>query len=294
MTVSTLTIKPSQTALTIAGVRALASLEEDPNINVNDSLAQCFLSQQQLATFADPKQRRDAIGSMNVGSYGYLIARTKLIDQLFCHHLKDGTPQIVLIGAGFDTRAWRFRELNNNTNIFELDLAPTQQWKLECLTSNNGQTQPKQLKFIPTTFNLDSLAKDLLQSGYRADCPTFFIWEGVTPYLNETAVSATLEFVCHHAGPTSQIVFDYIYKDALQTPEDYIGLEQVLQWAEDSGEPFSFGIPKNNIEGFLLARGLKLLKHYSPEALVTEFLQKSDGTTFCQSTSFYCLAHAST
>ena len=90
------------------------------------------------------------------GLYEYMIARTAYFDNIFTDALNKNTPQIVLLGAGYDTRAFRFGELNKATKIIELDIATTQNRKRRCLKKTQID-MPENLSFVPINFDKESV-----------------------------------------------------------------------------------------------------------------------------------------
>ena len=275
---------PSKTAFTASLLRAFATKEADPNIQGSDDMAFLFLEDNILPTYNDNEKRQLFLDeTYKAGGYVYMIARTKLIDHLFQKALNENLSQIVLLGAGFDTRAWRFPSLIQETQIFELDLPITQQWKQECF-AQNGIATHKNPHYVPTTFNLESLESDLKQRGYDPEKKTFFILEGVTYYLSGEAVDKTLQFIYSNSCFGSTLIFDYVYRYVIE--QNWMAAS-----GESTGEHFKFGISEGQIENFLYSRSLKLIKNYSPLELESEFLIKSDGELFKPSIPFFCLAH---
>ena len=119
--------------------------------------------------------------------YGYFIARTAFIDNIFENAINDDIPQIVFLGAGYDTRSYRFIKQLKSTVIFELDINTTQQRKTEILKKNKIDI-PNSLSFVPINFNTDEIADVLSKAGYDKTKKTLFIWEGVTYYLTKEKI----------------------------------------------------------------------------------------------------------
>jgi len=119
-----------------------------------------------------------------------MIARTAYFDSLFVDALKNNFPQIVLLGAGYDTRAYRFANLNKGTQISELNIAPTQNRKKGCLKKARIDI-PQSVKLVPIDFNNESLKDVLEKTGYQSQGKTLFIWEGVSYYLDAESVDST-------------------------------------------------------------------------------------------------------
>jgi len=205
------------------------------------------------------------------GIYEYVIARTKLFDSVFLDALKINFPQIVLLGAGMDTRALRFQAKNTSTRIFELDIPKTQKPKIEIL-NRKGVALPEELVFIPIDFNKQSLSEAMFPAGFEADRKTLFLWEGVTMYLASEAVDSTLSFIQENCAQGSRVVFDYIYGSVLRQENKYYGEQEIFNRVSQAGEGWTFGIEESEIEPFLSERGFKMNAHYTPSELEKKFL----------------------
>jgi len=213
------------------------------------------------------------------GMYEYLLARTMFFDQLFVDALNQGVPQIVLLGAGYDTRAYRFAALNKATNILELDIETTQNRKKECLY-RAGIEVPDRVKLVPINFNKESIKDVLERSGYERDKKTVFLWEGVIYYLEPYSVDATLDFVTKHSHHESAITFDYAVTITAQNINDYYGVRRFVRtWREHrSGEPFKFSLAEGELKSFLERRGLTLVNHLNNREIEETFLLHEDGS----------------
>jgi methyltransferase (TIGR00027 family) len=218
-----------------------------------------------------------------------LLIRTRFIDTRLQVAVRVGATQVVILGAGFDSRAYRFPELLKKTQVFEVDQPSTQQIKMRRVRESIGEP-PRNVSYIGVDFRQDDLGIALALAGYRADLETFFIWEGVTMYLPKEAVVETLRWIATHSSPGSCIVFDYAY-EAMIRGIGNIDMDKVPeQWKQavmrfkrlTAGEPWIFGLPDQGEEEFLGGVGLKLRKVLgmnSPEA-VEKYLTRQDGTIF--------------
>ncbi len=124
--------KPSETALFAALRRTIAKKEFNNEKFGPDYLAEYFLPAHFRFFLKFRKIRANTKEKLSIylpGVNEYMIARTAHFDRLFKDALNNETPQIVLLGAGYDSRAYRFLALNQDTKIFELDIAPTQERK---------------------------------------------------------------------------------------------------------------------------------------------------------------------
>jgi len=181
-----------------------------------------------------------------------VVARTRLIDDTLSEFAPEQFGQLVILGAGFDSRPYRLRCLET-LPTFEVDHPDTQQAKREALTRALG-TLPGNITFIPTDFNLRQLGSDMEASGYCASVPTMFLWEGVTNYLNEDAVDATLRW-CAQAAPGSSLLFTYIHSDVLTRPAQFVGADRLFASLNKAGEQLTFGMDPDAMSGYLDCRG---------------------------------------
>jgi len=163
------------------------------------------------------------------GIYEYVIARTRYFDAVFIDSLEKGFDQIVIFGAGFDSRALRFHYLNKgNTILFELDAPITQQNKLKAYLSK-GLFIPQNLVFVPIDFNKESLAEKTAGAGFIAGKKTLFMLEGVTMYLSQDAIQSTFRFIADVSAKGSMIVFDYIYGGVLRKENRLYGEKNIYK-----------------------------------------------------------------
>jgi methyltransferase (TIGR00027 family) len=226
------------------------------------------------------------------GIYEYVLARTKLLDEIFVQALERGFPQIVLLGAGFDTRALRFASQCGGTKVFELDVATTQQPKIDIL-SRKGITLPEELVFVPIDFNRESLPEVLTAAGYEEKQRNLFIWEGVTMYLTPEAVDGTLAFIRESAAAGSIVVFDYIYASVLRREKRHYGEAEIYQMVSRAGEGWTFGLEEGEVEAFLAERGFEIVAHYTPDDLEETYLTAEDGARFGRINGTHCIVVAS-
>ncbi len=196
------------------------------------------------------------------GVNGFLVARDRYIDDVLQDHLDSGLQQFVILGAGFDSRPYRFEQLKRGVKIFEVDHPATQPDKRAKLEKIFGEI-PEYITFVPIDFNTQSLEQRLVEAGYDPALKTLFIWQGVSMYLTSQAVEETLDFVIHHSGPGSAIVFDYIYSAILDGTVRQSEIANMRRYRFMSGEGLTFGIPEGKASEFLKQRGFARVKDVS-------------------------------
>lgn len=199
------------------------------------------------------------------GVIGFLVARCRYMDDYLQEGFKAGLEQLVILGAGLDSRAYRFKQLHDCIKVFEVDHPATQQVKLQKLSKIFGK-QPEHVTYVPIDFNQETLQK-LFDFGYNRTARTLYIWEGVVPYLTAQAVDQTLEFVMKNSGGGSSIIFDYIYASALNAAHKRGEIIRMQLAKRYTGEGLIFGIEEGQIEGFLRARGFTQIQNLTSEDL---------------------------
>jgi methyltransferase (TIGR00027 family) len=218
-----------------------------------------------------------------------LIPRTRFIDSRLQAAIRNGIGQLVILGAGFDSRGYRFADALQNVRVFEVDQPDTQNLKIRRVREAIGGA-PANLSYIPIDFRHERLGDVLERAGYRKDQRTFFIWEGVTMYLPAEAVRETLQWIASNSAAESSIVFDYTYEAAIRMFAT-IDLDKVPEAARaivqrflrlTAGEPWIFGLPDRSEKEYLSGLGLELRKVMgmnSAEA-VESYLTRADGSIF--------------
>jgi len=286
--------RASHTAMMAAIHRFIASKEEQPNFQGPDNLATLFLPAKAkiLLSFSFIRRAlREKLHKKVPGSYEYVTARTNHFDKLFKHALEENIPQIVFLGAGYDTRAIRFKNTIQRTNIFELDAPTTQQHKKKRLQKHNISI-PQQVSFVPINFSKERMDNVLSKAGYDASLKSFFIWEGVTMYLPGEAVRETLAFIKNNSGRDSIVAFDYFYKSFIDGKCDYYGAKELLASVSKTGEPYQFGLEEGKINSFLSENGFDVLSHYAPDEFEKSALYDDNGESIGKMYGFACQVYA--
>jgi methyltransferase (TIGR00027 family) len=184
-----------------------------------------------------------------------VVARTRLIDDTLNAFDDDQLGQLVILGAGFDTRSYRLERLRS-VSVFEVDHPDTQGAKRVVL-QRALRTLPDNVRFVSSDFNLGNLAESITASGYQADQPTVFLWEGVTNYLSEQAVDTTLRWCAQTAQPGSLLIFTYVHSDVLDRPDSFDGSRRLHATLAKVGEKFTFGMDPDKMESYLAERGFE-------------------------------------
>jgi methyltransferase (TIGR00027 family) len=192
------------------------------------------------------------------GWNAYFVARTRFIDDVLEARLGAGLEQVVIMGAGYDSRALRYEQMKTSVNVFEVDHPATQQAKVAKLAEIFGSL-PGHLHLVPVDFTRDTLERRLHDSGYEPDRRTLFIWEGVTMYLTQPAVDEALAFVSRCSGSGSSIIFDYTHPSEIDGTCSRLEATMWRKSVERLGEALLFGIEEGTIEAFLGPRGFSVI-----------------------------------
>jgi methyltransferase (TIGR00027 family) len=274
--------KPSETASFAALRRAIAHKEFNNDRLGPDYMAEYFLDSPApfLIKFKTTREMiKNRLDGFLPGLTEYVIARTAFFDNIFIEALIKKTPQIVLLGAGYDSRAYRFDKLNTATKIIELDSDATQNRKKECLQKAHIDI-PNQVTFVPMDFNQDSLKDKLEKAGYDNQEETLFLWEGVSYYLQPVSVDATLEFVSHNSHNDSVIAFDYAVTISDENIDAYYGVREFAQTMQEhhADEGLLFAIDEGKTGSYLEQRGLKIVNHLDNKEIEGTFLLDESGS----------------
>jgi methyltransferase (TIGR00027 family) len=190
------------------------------------------------------------------GTLGAILCRTRYIDDILKRSLEEGVEQLVILGAGFDSRAYRIAGMDQ-VQVFEVDLPGTRKLKQIRIEKVLGAV-PGNVTLVGINFDQQQLDDILIAAGFQNGKRTLFIWEGVTQYITAEAVNNTLEFVSGYSGVGSAIVFTYVYQgiiDGTHRPEWF---RSFLSFAKRVGSPLRFGFDPVQLEQYLADRGLTL------------------------------------
>jgi methyltransferase (TIGR00027 family) len=166
----------------------------------------------------------------------FIAARSRFAEDRLGDAVADGTRQVVVLGAGLDTFAYRHPYTDIGLTVFEVDHPATQAWKRDRLATA-GIAEPASLTFAPVDFEREHLADGLAAAGFDDARPAYFVWLGVVPYLTGDAITATLRYVAGLGG-AAQVVFDYAEPVTTMTPERQAAFEARTRRLAAIGEPW--------------------------------------------------------
>lgn len=294
--------KPSLSALEVTAYRAIGAKHPDPAIRNGDTLAERFLGSEERdilrkaksdlvlkALTMDTERAWSSLG-IRRGFAQSVHVRTRHIDAMFEEGLASGANQVVILGAGLDSRAYRFAPRLASARVYEVDFPPTQEYKKKRVKEVVGKL-PAYVRYVPIDFTKDDLKTVLEAAGYDRSRKTVFVWEGVTFYIPEAAVDATLRFVAQHSGSGSRIIFDYFVASTLKSP--HATLKDVMSRLEAAKEPMIFGLPDDDRHGFVTKRGLTIVSDVHMSELRARYLPPAEAGSvpeLAKAGSYVCTA----
>ncbi len=209
----------------------------------------------------------------------------------YAQAILDKFDQIIILGAGFDTRAIRFPVGDGHTQIYEFDSNHTQQTKLNLYHRNNIPL-PVNVKFEAIDFVKESLSKRLEAIGFQKSKRCLFLMEGVSMYLEPEAIHNTFRAMTEYMAPHSRVAFDYIYSDVLRHEKQHYGEVAIMKSVSRVNEAWRFGIEKNTIEQFLSNYNLRLVDHMSAKDMEDRYFKDDQGKTLGHVNDTHCLVTA--
>jgi len=248
----------------MAAQRALEDRERPGRRLFEDPFARRFVTRRLALVCA--LRRLPVVGRIAPSLYDWVagpgprasaVARTRVIDDAVCGSVADGIRQVVLLGAGFDTRAYRLACMAS-VDVFEVDQQDTQRRKIAVLAGLEARTA--RVRHVACDFERQRLDRGLLDAGYRADVRSIFVWEGVTNYLSAHAVEAMFGVLAELMAAGSMLVFTYVDRAALcpATAHRFPEAEKWMRAVADAGEPWRFGFDPVEVESFVADKGFSV------------------------------------
>jgi methyltransferase (TIGR00027 family) len=239
---------------------------------VTDEYAPVFLDAAGRATLVAARVGRPVLTAIErrqlAGIATHVLCRHRFLDEHLLAALDDGAEQVLILGAGYDSRAYRFAGPLGGRPVFEVDLPPLSRHKAAVVTRRPDLFGHTAIRRVEIDFRTQSLADRLLDKGFSAGARTFVIWEGVVPYLTADAVDATLTGLRTLCGAGSRLGLDAY--DGTGGPDRLAAVRRfaarTLSWI---GEPVNFGLPAARLAQFLADRGWPVLD-LADAAVLTE------------------------
>jgi methyltransferase (TIGR00027 family) len=279
--------RPSLTAEAVTMARALEQLKPDHERVVDDPWAHLFLSRASrgaLAAWTGSLTGR-VLRRLGPSATTYVPLRHRYIDDHLVEALDRGAEQVVLLGAGYDTRAYRFADRLDGRPVFEVDLAAISQAKAATIAKHAHELPTANVVRVEIDFESQRLEDVLPDAGFEVGRPTFFTWEGVPMYLTRAAVKGTLDAVHDLGGDGSQISHDmwHLVDDPGPLGTARRSVPNALSLI---GEPVTFGVHPEDYEHLLARHGFRLVDIASASELQERY---APGTVAAVDDSLYVL-----
>jgi methyltransferase (TIGR00027 family) len=209
--------RASQTAVYVAMGRAAADGKTDV-ARFSDPTAMALLPDEarhrveRYLTGPPPRTLKEgwARGSLKARA-AMMVARTVAVDDAI---RAAGAPQLVILGAGLDGRAWRMTELRDAV-VFEVDHPDTQRDKRSRVSSLKQAA--REVRFVAVDFERDDLEASLAAAGHDPTRPTTWVWEGVVMYLRRSDIEATMQVIARRSAPGSRLIIVYVAPALIST-----------------------------------------------------------------------------
>ena len=203
------------------------------------------------------------------GLWGSMMARKRYIDDVVTEAVGGSVEAVVNLGAGFDTRAFRLTELAT-VPVWEVDQPENTDIKQRRLRAIFDEVSDH-VTLVPINFDKEGLATVLAAHGYAGSDTALFIWEGVTQYLTEPGIRATMEFLAT-APAGSRLVFTYTPKDFIDGKVLY-GHENLYRRMRVKNTIWHTGFDPVASDDFLGDYGWKVREHLGYDELGERYVE---------------------
>jgi len=280
--------RPSLTAEAVTMARALEHLKPPSERLIDDPWAELFLSapaRRALRAWSGSLTGR-VLRRLGASGTTYVPLRHRFIDDHLLAALAGGADQVVLLGAGYDTRAYRFADELAGRPVFEVDLAAISRTKAATVDRNERELPDANVVRVEIDFESQSLEDVLPAAGFAVGAPTFFVWEGVPMYLTRAAVKGTLDAVHALGGDGSGIAHDmwHLVDDPGPAGTARRSAPGALSLI---GEAVTFGVHPEDYDAFLGRHGFRVVDLALASELRTRY---APDTTAVVDDSLYVLA----
>jgi methyltransferase (TIGR00027 family) len=267
--------RASRTAERVALRRAAHQLIDSPRV-LDDPLALAILTPDDREALLADREKHNA-NPISRALRAFLVVRSRLAEDALTEAVGRGVGQYVVLGAGFDTSAYRSpAAVTASLRVFEIDHPDTQAAKRERLAASNIPIPPN-LTYIAADLSRVALRDALQEGGFDVAAPAFVSWLGVVPYLTLDAITATLT-VLGSLPAGSEVVLDYGVPPSTLPFLQRMVYNQFAKRVAAAGEPWiSYFLP-DELRTLLLQCGFSRVDDYDGDALESRYLaNRKDG-----------------
>lgn len=296
-------MRPS-TAVGVANLRAHHSKYDEPRI-FDDTLATRLIAPAEREFFdrrnldalrklrpdidvetLDPASRVRELPRVR-GALALAVVRARVTEDWLTEATENNCRQYAILGAGFDTFAYRRSDLSNRLAVFEIDHPAGQELK-RARVAAAGLPCPEDLHYLAVDFERESVCKVLIGSTYRRHRKAFFAWLGVSYYLSYIAIDKTLCSISRIAAPGSRLAFDYIDSDAFHPHMGSTRVREMMEFVQELGEPMITGWDPRSLAELLASHGFRIIEALDPRRLQARyFAGRADG--LCATEHFHMI-----
>ena len=215
------------------------------------------------------------------------LCRAAYTEQALKTAVRIGAKQYIILGAGLDTFAFREKDFIEQHQVFEVDHPLTQEDKKQRI-SRAGWAVPENLAFVPVDFAKDSLADQLLNSGFDRSSRAFFSWLGVIYYLPVEAIDKTLGEIGGLCAEGSTLVFDYPDEHFFAAAEQR--MQNTILMAKAGGEAMQTAFSYAALEKLLEKHGFLIYELLTPKEIQSDIIDPAGADMKAFEHVNYCLA----
>lgn len=267
-----------ESASVTAMMRAIMASSELNKINP-DYLAENFITGDWKNFLQSPLESFEILEKRIPGAINYIQIRTKYFDRSLERWLKKyKNSQVVIIGAGFDSRAIRFKNLSGDGTVFyELDLEAMLEYKDDILTKIKHPRNFKTNIYVPINLHTDDISKLLINNGFDKDKDTIFLLEGISFFIEPKQIKKLLFSLKNLVNENISITLDYAFQDYIEGDIKYLGAKETKDELKKLGEPHLFGLNFENVYKFADSFNFIPVDNFTSKMLETKFLSDKYG-----------------
>jgi methyltransferase (TIGR00027 family) len=259
----------SRTAAWVAAARGLGTFLPDGARLVEDRYGTAF-GLPRLRRFIDPSRGARVAVMPGVGEWVlYMQVRTRILDDAVRAFARAGGGQVILLGAGYDSRALRLQELAGAA-VYEVDHPATQRRKQRVLARIGAGSPARYIAWDFEKREMAELPAALAAAGHDPTRPTLTLWEGVTMYLTEAAIDASVGAIRRYSAAGSKLAMTYFDRARIARPS--LAVRAVAAVVSRAGEPWRWGWDPAELPAWMAERGFVVERDLSVAEAARELL----------------------
>jgi methyltransferase (TIGR00027 family) len=292
-------LKGRSSAEKVAYLRALGARERDARLRNPDAMAEQFvahIASARISLRAAARSRtfhaagRWLFERIAPGAYWGEVARVKHFDRILLAEAAAGVGQVVILGAGLDSRAYRFAAELEAVRVFEVDHPLEAGRKQERLAALFG-VPPVRVTYVSADLTEVDLGDALSAAGFDASAPVLVLWVGVVPYLPAGTVVDLLSWVASLPS-SSSVAFDYFERAFFGGVEKVRGARRTRRGLELSGERLASGFEPAAMAALMAGCGLAVKSHVGPREQEERYLCAGNGAPAGHAVDYSRFLHA--